>query len=187
MAIHRQIRKAVTMRFVLVVLTSIWSPGAHAVNCGPVISPAQLEQLKRPITRARANLLQHSSALVRELEGLKDHPRAYDHVGLEQGRVNLAYDGTGALEDMLDRMDVLVQIRDLMVDKRDWDVLAGSISIHAVQVNAMSARTQQRLTDVLTKLTRPGIAAEVSQLRGFIAALSEAFGNCDLPPRRGTK
>jgi len=163
--------------FLIVAALAIGHGGANGANCGQTVSAIYIENLTTPLQLGRENLTRHRRALTEEMKTLVGQNN-FAHVESEYAWVDHVLTYSGAAEENMDRMTLLIHIRDTMIDKRDRMTVEKHVAIQAANLAQISETAERVLTDVLSKVSRRGIAFDVAHVRDSLAAIGKALGGC---------
>lgn len=175
------------MKWVIAVALASFGSTVLAVECGPKLSGERIEQLLKPIGEATALLAQHQNSL-------NDDVRTYlsrapidpalnriDKLQLEITQIGHVMEYALRVENGLNEALTIAAIRDVMLDSRDrWRVnLFLSLKVFGARTHA--EKIAPAIGAVLTRLTMPGVAVDISKLRDSIVLVARAFEGCDKP------
>lgn len=165
----------------------------HAVECGPLVMDSKVKSLEKSLTDAIEVLDQHNNLLLNEASRLLASTPS--EASLNQAeKINLEVDllvnsrSAGAIiQARLDAVSTLVSIRDSMVDKRDKMIVELYLSAVTVHTKNMAEIAYRQANASLTRMSRPGVAIDVSKLRDTIGTVLREFQRCESPklPSRG--
>ena len=162
-------------------------PAVHAVECGPLIQTDRVNQLHRAVQVLGMGLFPHIDSLQNEIDGLLRYSPTKATVE-EVGRISIEQDfliqanlSGENVETAVNAALVLATVRDFMVDKRDRVVVESYLSISASYVRSIAEIRTRYLNQLLTKMSRPGLAIDVSKLRDAIGMVLGEFQKCESP------
>jgi hypothetical protein len=181
---HMKIKSITTTFIALAALTAL---NCMAEECGKRLTDAQIERFIESINVPVNNLSQHTQALLLE-EGNLIAAGAFeraDRVAREQVLISSADQVASYVSNNLDKTLLLAQLKNVMVDQRDRMIVEKILSLIAKSVKDTSQRAHERISQLLSKVTRPGIAVDVAKLRDSLAEINKVFSSCTAPPIRG--
>lgn len=109
---------------------------------------------------------------------------AYQKLELENSTIDNVLVIAGRVTARLDQTILLLQVREVMVDKRDRAAVSGFLSIVSSTVAKASRSSVEAINRSLIRISRPGIAADVAKLRDRVSDVLAAFENCAMPQRQ---
>ena len=185
--------KEASMKWLIAAWLVLIVPVVHAVECGPLITDSRVKSLEKSLTDAIEVLDQHNKLLLDEISKLLASTPSEASLN-QAGKINLESDlllsakSAGEIvQARLDALSTLVSIRDLMVDKRDKMFVEVQLSASVVFTKNLAEIAYKRANESLARLSRPGVAIDVSKLRDTIGVVSNEFQRCEspkLPSRR---
>lgn len=153
----------------------------YAAECGQMLSHTQISKLTAAARQSNSNLLQHMKSLATEWQGIAGSGVSSVKLRGELDRVSWTYDYSRELQNSLLRAEMLAQIRDVMRDSRDKQIVQQSLSIAAASTRDLSRTVYESVNELLASLNRPGIAVDVSRLRDLANETEKVFESCELP------
>ena len=150
-----------------------------AAGCGQSLTLRELEVVGEPLDRAMETVLQHLVGLAEEMPALVDSPAKFQRVSMEHEYVRQSHDAGIMVQGHVDSMRILLGLRELMVDKRDKGTVSQYVARKGAYSRKAAERATQRVNNMLTHVSRPGVAVDVSKLRDALSQVGEVFGKCD--------
>lgn len=164
---------------------------AFAVECGPIMRAVTIHQMEETIREADARMTQHGEALRSESTRLLAAATSdvqlqqIDKLLIEIDLINNATVSSERVQHLLSTGWQLALIRDKMVDARDKAMLSGHLSIQLAGTRPLAEKTSQYISSLLTRLTRPGVAVDLSKLRDSVELVVKNLAKCT-PPSQGS-
>ncbi len=158
-----------------------------ALECGPTMRAVTIEQLKVTVKEANARVLQHFRVLNEDLgrrgkapatgAAIAEADRAAQELG---GLIDImqAVDGT---YNALESASLLAAIREQMVYGGDKIAVNPRLSLLLFNARQEAEKTYRSISPLATKITSPGVAADVARMREAIEAVIRVLGNCVAP------
>lgn len=177
-------------RGVLVVACLMQTTMAEAVDCGRSFAHAQVEKLVKAIEAANTNISQHRVLLLHELRGMLEQgsggngERDFRKVATEEVLLSSASISTIYTLATLERARLLLQLRNLMVDRKDRTTVERHLSIVAAGVADQSRMSVTAVNQLVTLEPRPDIATDMAKLRDSVSDVAAVFENCTMPKGR---
>ena len=169
----------------IVWLVAIYVSAVHAVECGPFVQVQKLDQLQSSVRFANGLLTQHRESLQREVSGLLGYAPTQATLN-EVDRINREDDllksaDASVVEMALQNASILAAVRDVMVDQRDRVIVEKYLSISVFGTKRLAEIKLRYLNQILAKISRPGVAIDVSRLRDEVGAIASEFEKCESP------
>jgi hypothetical protein len=154
---------------------------ANGAQCGISLREPQVKTLLETLTAATANLDAHKRTLLDEAEAKLDRNniRGSQADSNEHGLISRVEGVALRVESALSETLTLARIRDVMQHPFDLQVLTAYLSAQAHHTRNVSQIAATYITDVMTRITRPGIAVDIAKVRDQIAETRKAFADCD--------
>ena len=159
---------------------------SYAEECGKWLSTTHVKNLVAPVDLAIENLMQMSESLGKEAKSTLDSQsfQQFDKIITEDGIATSIITSANTAKQYLDEALTLTLIKGLMVHPKDKATVESFLSINAVGALKSSRASQNRINQLLTRVTRPGLAAESTKLRDNLADISRSLGKCTNPPSK---
>jgi len=132
------------MKAITVIVLICLAASVQAADCGQTLNEARVKRLRDSLNQTNGTVLEHMKSLSNELSNMPSG-NAYDRLSLEHDRVRAAYDVAFQLEGALDRIEMLVVLRDLMLYPKDKQTLVQVLSITAYHTRKTSEQVQEEL------------------------------------------
>ena len=172
---------------ILAMLLAVMSSSAAAVECGPIVQTSRLENLTELLTAAETLLNQHNRSFLNEWQNLRDRTlsdailQQIQKIQFETDLLGSVIANNNSIKGPLDTTLTLANIRDAMVDKRDRTVVALYLSQSAAYTRKIAEISYRDTNESLTKISRPGVAGDVSKLRDAIGMVLRELEKCESP------
>jgi len=162
-------------------------PVVQAVECGPLITSSQVSSLDQSLSEALSLLMGHEKSLGEEIENRLANARS----DIEFNRINKISNESDQLRNVstlgqyvqfrLEALGILISIRDVMVAKLDRTIVEKYLSLMTAAAKQTAEIGYKQTNTVLAKVSRPGIAIDVSKLRDAIGKVVSEFHRCEIP------
>jgi len=175
--------KTKTLTAALITLATLTAFSCFAEECGKRLTDTQIEKIITSIEVVTGNLSRHQEALTKEAGNLSA-AGAFDKADRslsEESLISLAQQSAGYVVTSLDQALMLSQLKSVMVDQRDKIVVEKFLSTVAARVGKSSQNAHERVGQLLSRITRPGIAVDTAKLRDNLASTTKAFESCTPP------
>ena len=165
------------------------SSASVAIECGPSMRAALINQLEGSVRAASERLSQHSAALIKEMQRLLTNAKsngdtlAFERVEVENGQLSRIIYLGDRIAERLSAASMLVQIRDGMVNVKDKTLVSAHLSIELSRTQKMGENMFKDINSTLTALSRPGVAIDVAKLRDAIDVVVKTLAICTPPPQ----
>lgn len=177
-------------RGVLVVACFIQATTAAAADCGRSFAHSQVEKLVKAIEAANTNISQHRVLLLHELRAMLERGSGgngelnFRKVAAEEVLLSSASISTTYTLATLERAQLLLQLRNLMVDQKDMTTIERHLSIVAAGVGDQSRMSKTAINQLLALESRPDIATDMAKLRDSVSDVVAVFEKCTMPEGR---
>lgn len=158
---------------------------ALSIECGPIVHIVRIEQMKNSVGEAQTTIMQHSGPLVALVKGLID-VASTDSAIREADKMQLQLDFLGQartagerLEGALQTALLVAQIRAVMLDRRDKERVNKFLSLSLRDAGRVAELSYRSTSDVLSKLSIPGVAIDVAKLRDESRVVVKEFEKCE--------
>lgn len=135
------------------------------------------------IESTQKNLSLHRGALQDEaskLNSIGAHDKSMRNYD-EDGLIDSAQRSADYVVIELSKSLMLSQLKSMMIDQRDKVAVERFLSLVAVYVGKSSQAAQERLGQILSRVSRPGVAIDIAKLRDILTATTKDFGVCNAP------
>jgi hypothetical protein len=162
-----------------------------AIECGPAMRAATIDQMKLAVREANAKVLPHVGALTRELRSQRQAAATdaaiaeIDKSAQELGSLVIVMQAGNGTYNALESASLLAAIREQMVYGGDKSAANARLSDRLYAARQEAEKAYQYISPALPRFTSPGVAADVAKLRDAIEGVLKVLGNCK-PPAKET-
>lgn len=163
------------MRLFVAMSFLLASQSATAGGCGETLDAAQLGTIAQALSRANQSLMMDVSA---------NDSRPMGRAGTAAGapgqseRIYRVLIPAMQLQETVDRLSVLAQLRDLMRDPQDRLVVQGAIASFAAKAGDVTATSLTKLAQDVPVAGTSRVSADISHVRGQAARASKLLARC---------
>lgn len=171
-----QLRLVLTAGTLLLTLVCL---EGYASECN-ALSSSKVERLQASLSSSVENLSQLQRSLLEEtkVELSRGAVAASDKLHSESDLVDSVIQDSERVDRLLDRVLVLVQVREVMVNERDRQNVGKFLDISMGPISAQSNRGTESINRRLVRIERPAVAAEVAKVRDAIGHIGAIFEPC---------
>jgi hypothetical protein len=160
---------------------------SEAIGCGPTMRTATIDQMKASLGDANAKVLQHFTALNRDLGERRKNPATdaaiaeTDRMAQELGSLIDIMQADDGLKNALDGAALLAAIREQTVYGGDKIAVNARLSAQLYAARQEAEKAFQYINPALAKITSSGVASEAAKFRDTVAAVVRVLGSCKAP------
>jgi len=175
--------KTKTLTAALITIATLTAFSCFAEECGKRLTDTQIEKIIASIELVTENLSQHQEAILKEAVNLSV-ASAFDKADRslsEESLISSVQQSAGYVVTSLDQALTLSHLKSVMVDQRDKIAVEKFLSIVAARVRKSSQSAHERVSQLLPRISTPGIAVDTAKLRDNLALTTKAFESCTPP------